>query len=71
LALAQAVVYLGTAPNINAFYEAYSRVQEDVQKTDNDPVPLQIRNTSTQLIKDLGNARVQYSLQQKRGASDG
>jgi putative ATPase len=44
LALAQAVVYLATAPKSNAFYEAYSRVQEDVQKTGNDPVPLQIRH---------------------------
>ena len=53
LALAQAVVYLATAPKSNALYEAYSRVQEDVQKTRNDPVPLQIRNATTQLMKDL------------------
>ncbi len=53
LALAQAVVYLATAPKSNALYEAYSRVQEDVQNTRNDPVPLQIRNAPTQLMKDL------------------
>ena len=53
LALAQAVIYLATAPKSNALYEAYSRVQEDVQKTRNDPVPLQIRNAPTQLMKDL------------------
>ncbi len=53
LALAQAVVYLATAPKSNALYEAYSRVQEDVQKTRNEPVPLQIRNSPTQLMKDL------------------
>ena len=53
LALAQAVVYLATAPKSNALYEAYSRVQEDVQKTRNEPVPLQIRNAPTQLMKDL------------------
>jgi putative ATPase len=53
LALAQAVVYLATAPKSNALYEAYSRVQEDVQQTRNDPVPLQIRNAPTQLMKDL------------------
>src|SRR5579875_1710222 len=53
LALAQAVVYLATAPKSNALYEAYSYVQEDVQKTRNDPVPLQIRNAPTQLMKDL------------------
>jgi putative ATPase len=53
LALAQAVVYLATAPKSNALYEAYSRVQEDVQKTRNEPIPLQIRNAPTQLMKDL------------------
>ncbi len=44
---------LATAPKSNALYEAYSRVQEDVQKTRNDPVPLWIRNAPTQLMKDL------------------
>jgi putative ATPase len=53
LALAQAVVYLATAPKSNALYEAYSRVQADVQNTRNEPVPLQIRNAPTQLMKDL------------------
>ena len=53
LALAQAVVYLAAAPKSNALYEAYSRVQEDVQKTRNEPVPFQIRNAPTQLMKDL------------------
>lgn len=53
LALAQAVVYLATAPKSNALYEAYSHVQEDVQQTRNDPVPLWIRNAPTQLMKDL------------------
>src|SRR6266849_837911 len=53
LALAQAVVYLASAPKSNALYEAYSRVQEDVQQTRNDPAPLQIRNAPTQLMKDL------------------
>ena len=53
LALAPAVVHLATAPKSNALYEAYSRVQEDVQKTRNDPVPLWIRNAPTQLMKDL------------------
>ncbi len=53
LALAQAVVHLATAPKSNALYEAYSLVQADVQNTRNDPVPSQIRNAPTQLMKDL------------------
>jgi putative ATPase len=53
LALAQAVVYLATAPKSNSLEAAYGRVQEDVQKTRNDPVPLQIRNAPTRLMQDL------------------
>jgi putative ATPase len=53
LALAQAIVHLATAPKSNALYAAYSSVQEDVQQTRNDPVPLQIRNAPTQLMKEL------------------
>lgn len=53
LALAQAVVHLATAPKSNALYIAYSRVQEDVQKTRNEPVPLQLRNAPTELMKNL------------------
>ncbi len=54
LALAQAVVHLATAPKSNALTEAYERVQAEVQQTRNDPVPLQIRNAPTGLMKDLG-----------------
>ncbi|GAC1461189.1 MAG: replication-associated recombination protein A [Ktedonobacteraceae bacterium] len=54
LALAQAVVHLATAPKSNALYEAYARVQTDVQQTHNAPVPLHIRNAPTGLMKDLG-----------------
>lgn len=53
LALAQAVVHLATAPKSNALYTAYSRVQEDVQQTRNDPVPLELRNAPTRLMKDM------------------
>ena len=53
LALAQAVVHLATAPKSNALYEAYSRVQQDVQQTRNDPVPLHIRNAPTRLMQEL------------------
>lgn len=53
LALAQAVVYLATAPKSNALEVAYARAQEDVQNSRNDPVPLQIRNAPTRLMKDL------------------
>ena len=54
LALAQAVVYLATAPKSNALYTAYSAVQEDVRATRNDPVPLHLRNAPTGLMKAAG-----------------
>jgi putative ATPase len=54
LALAQAVVYLATAPKSNALYTAYSTVQQDVEKTRNDPVPLHLRNPVTGLMRDVG-----------------
>ncbi len=54
LALAQAAVYLATAPKSNALYSAYQQVQRDVREVENMPVPLHIRNAPTALMKDLG-----------------
>src|SRR3989475_3987196 len=54
LALAQAVVYLSVAPKSNALYAAYSDVQQDVERTAAEPVPLHLRNAPTGLMKGLG-----------------
>jgi putative ATPase len=54
LALAQAAVYLSLAPKSNALYTAYGDVQEAVQQTEADPVPLHLRNAPTGLMKNLG-----------------
>jgi putative ATPase len=54
LALAQAVVYLAAAPKSNSLYEAYSRVQQDVQRGRNEPVPLHLRNPVTDLMRRTG-----------------
>jgi len=54
LALAQAVVHLATAPKSNALYKAYTRVQQDVEKTRNEPVPLHLRNPVTGLMRRSG-----------------
>ena len=54
LALAQVVVYLATAPKSNSLYTAYSQVQQDVEHTRADPVPLHLRNPVTGLMKTLG-----------------
>ena len=57
LALAQAVVYLSVAPKSNALYTAYGDVQQDVEQTAADPVPLHLRNAPTSLMKGLGYGR--------------
>ncbi len=54
LALAQAVVYLCAAPKSNALYTAYGAVQQDVEQTAAEPVPLHLRNAPTGLMKNLG-----------------
>lgn len=52
--LTQAVIYLSLAPKSNAVHKATTRVAKDVKQTLNEPVPLQIRNGTTKLMKELG-----------------
>jgi putative ATPase len=54
LALAEAVVFLSLAPKSNALYTAYGAVQQDVEQTAAEPVPLHLRNAPTGLMKGLG-----------------
>jgi len=56
LALAEAVVYLSLAPKSNAVYTAYGAVQEEIEHTRQEPVPLHLRNAPTRLMKELGYA---------------
>ncbi len=53
LALAECAVYLATAPKSNRLYTGYKAAQVAVQETRNDPVPLHLRNSPTQLMKNL------------------
>ena len=52
--LTQVVVHLSLAPKSNALDVAYMKAKEDAQKMLAEPVPLQIRNAETKLMKDLG-----------------
>jgi putative ATPase len=52
-ALAQATLYLATAPKSNAVYEAYNRAAADAHDQAADPVPLHLRNAPTSLMKQL------------------
>jgi len=53
LALAEAVVYLALAPKSNAVYTAFGAVQQDIEHTRQEPVPLHLRNAPTKLMKEL------------------
>jgi putative ATPase len=52
-ALAQAVLYLATAPKSNAVYMAYNQAAEAAKTDFAAPVPLHIRNAPTKLMKQL------------------
>jgi len=57
LALAEAVVYIATAPKSNRVYEAWGRALEAAREHPAEGVPLHIRNAPTELMKELGYAR--------------
>ncbi len=52
--LAEATVYLATAPKSNSAYAALNRAMEDVRGSRTEPVPLHLRNAVTGLMKQLG-----------------
>ncbi|HET6157308.1 MAG TPA: replication-associated recombination protein A [Dongiaceae bacterium] len=54
LAIAQCVIYLGTAPKSNAAYEALSSANEAARRTGSLMPPKHILNAPTRLMKDLG-----------------
>ena len=55
--LTEIVVYLSLAPKSNAMEEAYNRAAADAQGMMAEPVPLQIRNAPTRLMKSLEYGR--------------
>jgi len=52
-ALAQAAIYLATAPKSNAVYAAYNSAAQDAHHDVAQPVPLHLRNAPTTLMKEL------------------
>jgi putative ATPase len=54
LAIAEAVVYLATAPKSNRVYAAWGEALEAARESPAAPVPLHIRNAPTGLMKQLG-----------------
>ncbi len=54
LALAQAVIYMGTAPKSNAAYKAYKSSVRAAKETGSLSPPMHILNAPTKMMKDLG-----------------
>jgi putative ATPase len=52
-AIAQAAIYLATAPKSNAVYAAYNAAAADAHTQAAEPVPLHLRNAPTKLMKQL------------------
>jgi putative ATPase len=53
LTLAQAVIYMASAPKSNAVYEAFNAAMADVKANPGYEVPLHLRNAPTRLMKNL------------------
>ncbi|GBD61934.1 replication-associated recombination protein A [Tetragenococcus koreensis] len=65
--LTELVIYLSLAPKSNAVYKARLNVKKDIKESINEPVPLQIRNAPTDLMKDLGYGKdYEYAHQQEQ-----
>ncbi len=57
LALVEAAVYLAAAPKSNALDRTWARVVEDLDAGRAGPVPLNLRNAPTRLMRELGYGR--------------
>lgn len=55
--LSHVTVYLSTCPKSNETYVAYGQAVADVKESLNAPVPLNLRNAPTKLMKELGYHR--------------
>ena len=54
LAIAQAVIYMASAPKSNAAYKAFNQAMADVREQPSYDVPVHLRNAPTTMMKDLG-----------------
>jgi len=57
LALAQAVIFLACAAKSNRVYVAYNAARAFVAADGSRPVPIQLRNAPTRLMKSLGHGK--------------
>jgi putative ATPase len=72
LALAQAAVYLASAPKSNAVYTAYGAVKASIAEQGSLEVPVHLRNAPTKLAKELGHgAEYRYAHDEENGFAAG
>jgi putative ATPase len=70
-ALAQAAIYLATAPKSNAVYRAYLNAAEAAAQEIAEPVPLHLRNAPTKLMKQLDYGKgYKYAHDEEAGVAD-
>ena len=53
--LAEATIYLASAPKSNSAYSAINAALSDIDKNGSPPVPLHLRNAPTRLMKEMGH----------------
>ena len=68
LALGQAVIYLSMSPKSDSAYRAMLAIQEDVERTVAEPVPMNLRNAPTRLMKEWGYSQGYQHAHQFEGA---
>jgi putative ATPase len=70
-ALAQAAIYLATAPKSNAVYRAYLEAADAATRDIAEPVPLHLRNAPTGLMKELDYGKgYRYAHDEAAGVAD-
>ena len=55
--LAEATIYLASAPKSNRAYAAIGEAMRDAERTENAPVPLHLRNAVTGMMREMGYAK--------------
>jgi len=72
LSIAQAIMYLASAPKSNAVYSAFNDARADVRKMPSYDVPLHLRNAPTKLMKELDyGAEYRYAHSEPGGFAPG
>nr|WP_256261050.1 replication-associated recombination protein A [Shewanella sp. NIFS-20-20] len=71
-AIAQAIIYLASAPKSNAVYMAFNEARQLAKQTGHESVPHHLRNAPTSLMKDLGfGAEYRYAHNEEHAYASG